>query len=143
MNRRQFTTGLTAVAAAPALPLKAALPAAAPSVAVPNAARFWAIYMSHLHGTVSAKSIATMTGIGQAEAQRHLTTLLADGVIRPHNVFAQASKVIRTSDKAQPRSWREKLENYLFDDDSQEPENEQKQVTHTEPETTEEKSDEP
>lgn len=117
MNRRQFTTGLAAVASAPALPLRAALPAASTAAAVPNAARFWAIYMSHLHGSVSAKSISVMTGISQSEAQVHLTKLLADGVITPHNVFAQAAKATvqpKPSAKTEkPARWRERLNEYL------------------------------
>lgn len=85
MNRRDFTTRLAALFALPAVP---ALPAAAAPVAnvaaVPNAARFWAIYMSHLHGQCSPATLAKMTKIDVTQAQGYLTKLMNDGVIKPN-----------------------------------------------------------
>jgi len=51
MNRREFTKSLAAAFTLPALPLPAI--SAAQPVTVTKAARFWAIYMTHMHGDVT------------------------------------------------------------------------------------------
>ncbi|KAB7610382.1 hypothetical protein F9L33_13860 [Amylibacter sp. SFDW26] len=80
MNRRQFTAGLGALAAAPTLPVKA-LASAPAAGAIPNTARFWAIYMSHLHGVCTPEALAKISGVTVHTAKGYLSTLISDGVI--------------------------------------------------------------
>lgn len=88
MKRRMFMGSLAAIAAVPALP---ALPAAsAPAIAVPTQARFWAIYMSALHGQCTPRTLQVALNIPAAEAKGYITQLIADGVIKP-NRFAKAA----------------------------------------------------
>lgn len=111
MNRRQFTSALGAVAAAPALPLKAMTAAPATAGAVPSAARFWAIYMTHLHGTVSAKTLSIMTGLDASVAQSHITSLISDGVIKPNNLLMRLAESNANSSE-EPSKWRERLKKF-------------------------------
>lgn len=81
MNRRDFTRTLMAAIAAPAMPLPAmAKPA---TVAVPNAARFWAIYMTRLHGDVTPGMLTQMTGLDPSQTSAIRAKLVADNVISP------------------------------------------------------------
>jgi len=95
MNRRRFTQSLLAVLSLPAAgPLsfgsaRAMLPAAA-AVAVPKQARFWAIYLSGLHGECSPKTLQTLLHIPEGDARRYLGQLIADGVVKP-NPLLQSS----------------------------------------------------
>ena len=79
MNRRKFIQTLGAASVVPALP---ALPATTP-VAVPNAARFWAIYMTNLHGDVTPRMLTQMTGLAPATTKAIRAKLIADKVISP------------------------------------------------------------
>jgi len=126
MNRRQFTSALGAAAAAPALPLKALTAAPAVATAVPNTARFWAIYMSHLHGSVSAKTLSVMTGLDVSVAQSHLTKLLSDGVIKPNHLLTRLAESNANSSQ-EPSKWRERLKKFT----------EEKQESVEEPEAIE------
>jgi hypothetical protein len=112
MNRRQFTTGLGAIAAAPALPVKALASLPAASAAIPNPARFWAIYMSHLHGTCSPQTLAKVTGIDASITKGYLSRLLSEGVLTPPNM---AVKVMSAKAKPahKPSGLRERLDKYL------------------------------
>ncbi len=116
MNRRKFTQALGALFALPAIPAKAltAAPAAA-ATAIPNASRFWAIYMSQLHGTVSPATLANMTGISQSAARGHLSSMIADGVIKPQNLIqraAQAKAPARARAENTKLELREKLQKF-------------------------------
>lgn len=112
MNRRQFTTSLTAVAAAPALPVRALASAPAVATTVPNGARFWAIYMSHLHGNCSAKTLSTMTGMDIPAAQNCLTSLISDGVIKPTRLLGKvAESHANTAQK--PSRWKERVKKFI------------------------------
>lgn len=112
MNRRQFTTSLTAVAAVPALPVRALAATPAVTSTVPNGARFWAIYMSHLHGNCSAKTLSTMTGMDVSAAQNCLTSLINDGVIKPTRLLGKvAGSHANTQQK--PSKWKERVKKFI------------------------------
>ena len=81
MNRREFTRNLLAAATIPALPVPAM--AKAQTVVVPKAARFWAIYMTHLHGDITPGMLTQMTGIAPAQTTAIRAKLIADKVISP------------------------------------------------------------
>lgn len=136
MNRRQFTTALGAAAAAPALPLKAMTAAPVASTAVPNGARFWAIYMSHLHGTCSPQTLATMTGLDVSVAQTHLTKLISDGVLKPTNLFGRMA-ASNTKQPQGPSKWRKRVEKFM--EEKQPPESEEQ--VEVEQETSQEASE--
>ena len=108
MNRRQFTTSLSTLFAAPALPLKALTAAPASGTAVPNAARFWAIYMSQMHGTCTAHTLSTMTGIDASTAQGYLSRMIGDGVIKPTNIVSKAIDMQNKASKS-PSQWKERM----------------------------------
>lgn len=114
MNRRQFTTSLSALFAAPALPIKAIAAAPAATTAIPNAARFWAIYMSQLHGTCSAGTLATMTGVDTATAQGYLTRMIGDGVITPTDIIRKAINT-QTSNTKPSSQWKERVQKFVDD----------------------------
>jgi hypothetical protein len=89
---------------------------AAPAVAtaVPNSARFWAIYMSQMHGTCSASTLATMTGLDASAAQSCLSSLIRDGVITPKRIM---SRVVgsQANKPHQPSKWRERIQKFMDD----------------------------
>ncbi len=93
MNRREFTRNMMAAMAAPALPLPAL--AKAQAVAVPKAARFWAIYMTHLHGDVTPGMLTQMTGIDPVQTTAIRAKLIADKVIAPVG-FMEKSIAVQT-----------------------------------------------
>ena len=115
MNRRQFTTGLTALAAAPALPIKAMASIPAASAAIPHPARFWAIYMSHLHGKCSPQVLSKISKIDVDVAQGYLNTLISDGVLTPTRMITKATSIQRTAQK-EPTRLRERLNKFLNDE---------------------------
>jgi hypothetical protein len=51
--------------------------------------RFWAIYMSGLHGECTPAALQQVAGIPAAEAKGYLTRLVADGVIRPNPLLSK------------------------------------------------------
>jgi hypothetical protein len=110
MNRRQFTTTLTALAAAPAMPLKA-LTAAPAATAIPNSARFWAIYMSHLHGTCSAKTLSTMTGLDASVTQGYLSRMVSEGIIKPTRMASTIAEV-QANRASKPSGLRDRLQKF-------------------------------
>jgi hypothetical protein len=112
MNRRQFTTSLSALFAAPALPLKALSAAPVAATAVPNAARFWAIYMSQLHGTCTARTLSTMTGVDAATAQGYLSRMIGDGVITPTDIVRKAINA-QTNSAKRPSQWKERVQKFV------------------------------
>lgn len=81
MNRREFTKSLAAAFVVPAIPLKAV--AAAQPVNVTNAARFWAIYMTRLHGDVTPGMLTQMTGLDPVQTTAIRSKLVAENVISP------------------------------------------------------------
>lgn len=87
--------------ATPALSLPAAgAGAAAPAMAaVPANARFWAIYISALHGECTPRALQNMLKIPAGDAQHYLTQLVADGVIKPNPLLRHAaSELIKPKD---------------------------------------------
>jgi hypothetical protein len=119
MNRRQVTTGLGAIAAAPALPVKALASLPATGAAIPNPARFRAIYLSHLHGTCSPKTIYKVTGIDASITKGYLSRLLSEGVLSPPNM---AAKVMSAQAKPaqKPSGLRKRLDKFLKETDEPE-----------------------
>ncbi len=102
MNRRRFLQSVAAVFTLPALPAlsfgsSAAVPSAA--VAVPTQARFWAIYMSGLHGECPPHALQTLLNIPASEANTYVTQLVAEGVIKPNPLLQRSvSKLIKSDD---------------------------------------------
>jgi hypothetical protein len=92
----------------------ASLPAA--SAAIPNPARFWAIYMSHLHGTCSPQTLAKVTGIDASLTKGYLSRLLSEGVLSPPNM---AAKVMSAQAKPtqKPSGLRKRLDKFLSEAD--------------------------
>lgn len=93
MNRREFTRNMLAAATIPALPVPSL--AKAQAVVVPKAARFWAIYMTHLHGDITPGMLTQMTGIAPAQTTAIRAKLIADNVIAPTG-FIQKSLAAKT-----------------------------------------------
>jgi hypothetical protein len=89
MNRRQFTASLSALMAAPALPAQALRAAPVAATAIPTQARFWAIYMSQLHGTCTPAALSTMTGATPEVARGYLSQLISQNVITPTNIMSR------------------------------------------------------
>ena len=112
MNRRQFTTALSALAAAPTLPLKALTAAPAVATAVPNGARFWAIYMSQLQGTCSAKTLSTMTGLDVSAAQGVLSRMIGDRVITPTHFISKAINT-HANKTTKPSQWKDRVQKFV------------------------------
>jgi hypothetical protein len=102
MNRRRFLQSVAAVFTLPALPAlsfgsSAAVPSAA--VAVPTQARFWAIYMSGLHGECPPHALQTLLNIPASEANTYVTQLVAEGVIKPNPLLQRSvSRLIKSDD---------------------------------------------
>lgn len=103
MKRRTFIQSLAAVFALPAAPslslpgASAAVPAA---TAVPTQARFWAIYMSALHGECTPQTLTNLLHIPQVDAKRYVTQLIADGVIKPNPILQDAvSELVKPKDE--------------------------------------------
>ena len=93
MKRRRFIQSLAAVFTLPAVPGLSLQPAAAASVsaaAVPAKARFWAIYITGLHGECTPQTLQNMLHIPEMDAKRYIGQLLADGVIKPTPVLQRA-----------------------------------------------------
>ena len=87
MNRRRFIQSLAAVFTLPATPKLALGSAGAVSgaaAAVPTQARFWAIYMSALHGECTPQTLQNLLHIPEVDSKRYIGQLIADGVIKPN-----------------------------------------------------------
>ncbi len=114
MNRRQFTAGLGALAAAPALPVKA-LASAPAAGAIPKTARFWAIYMSHLHGVCTPEALAKTSGVTVHTAKGYLSTLISDGVIKTTRIAAAVPSTPKST------GLKKRLEKFKTDRPAQQP----------------------
>lgn len=104
MNRRKFIQSLAAVFALPAAPKLAvgSVGMAAPAVAtVPKQARFWAIYMSALHGECTPQTLQNLLHIPEADSKRYVSQLITDGVIKPNPLLENAvSELVRPKDES-------------------------------------------
>lgn len=114
MKRRSFIQSLAAVFSLPAnaaltLQPAAALPSAA---AVPVKARFWAVYLSGLHGDCPPRSLQSALRISESDAKTYLSRLIADGVIKPNPIsHAAASKVLNGNEENLASKAHAQLEN--------------------------------
>ena len=103
MKRRSFLQSLAAVFSLPVTsslalrPVTAAVPVA---VQVPNQARFWAIYISALHGECTPKTLQNLLHIPERQATSYIGQLVADGVIKPTPLMKKAvSEVFSSRDE--------------------------------------------
>ena len=103
MNRRRFLQSLAAVfslPAASAIPLQPAAAAIPSAAAVPTQARFWAVYMSALHGECTPKTLQNLLHIPEMDAKRYVSQLIADGVIKPNPLLQRTvSNVLEARDE--------------------------------------------
>jgi len=111
MKRREFLTTATAAAAIPALPA-IAVPAAT-AAPVPNAARYWAIYMTNLHGDVSPGMLAKATGLSTAKAAAIRTDLIAANVLKPTRIIASTTATKTVTQKNLMKSARKAFDALL------------------------------
>ena len=114
MNRRSFIQSLTAVFSVPAhatlslQPAAAAIPTAA---AVPAKARFWAIYMSGLHGQCTPETLQKLLHIPEADAKSYIGRLTADGVIKPNPFLqTQVSQVLKSREDSLVQEVKDRME---------------------------------
>ena len=102
MNRRRFLQSLAAVISLPAgagLSLKPATAALPTAAAVPAKARFWAIYMSGLHGECTPQTLQNLLHIPEVDAKKYISHLIADGVIKPNPLLQKSvSKVLQSTE---------------------------------------------
>ena len=102
MNRRRFLQSLAAVFTLPAgasLSLPSISAVAPAAVAVPTKARFWAIYMSSLHGECTPQTLQNLLHIPGSDAKKYVGQLIADGVIKPNPLLKQSvSKIMQGKD---------------------------------------------
>ncbi len=103
MNRRRFIQSLVAVFSLPAgasIPLHSATAALPAAAAVPTKARFWAIYMSSLHGECTPQTLQSVLNIPNIDAKRYLSQLVSDGIIKPNPLLKESvSQVIKSKDE--------------------------------------------
>lgn len=104
MKRRTFIQSLAAVFTLPtvgALPLQSAaasIPTAA--AAVPTKARFWAIYMSSLHGECTPQTLHNLLNIPKVDANKYIGQLIADGVIKPNPLLQRtATELVKSKNE--------------------------------------------
>ena len=93
MNRRRFLQSLAAVFSLPAMPAVSLAPATAAvptAAAVPANARFWAIYMSGLHGECTPQTLQNLLHIPEIDARRYISQLISDGVIKPNPLLQRS-----------------------------------------------------
>ena len=80
------------------LSLRPAVAAAGPAAAaVPAQARFWAIYMSGLHGECTPKTLQNLLHIPEIDANRYIGQLIADGVIKPNPLVQKTASRLLNS----------------------------------------------
>lgn len=93
MNRRQFTTRLAALFAAPALPVPAlsAAISAAP-VAVTTGATSWAAYLQAMHNTCTPAMLKSALNLSPDMAQTLHGRMVADGFIQGENRVVKSIK---------------------------------------------------
>jgi len=104
MNRRRFIQSLAAVLSLPAnatLSLRSATAALPTAAAVPANARFWAIYMSALHGECTPKTLQNLLHIPEVDAKKYVSHLIADGVIKPNPLLQRSvSNFVKSNDES-------------------------------------------
>ena len=114
MNRRRFIQSLAAVFSLPAVlapSLRAASAAIPAATSVPTQARFWAIYMSGLHGECTPQTLQNLLHIPATDAKRYVTSLIADGVIKPHGLLqSPVSELIKPRENSLLDSVKERLD---------------------------------
>ena len=114
MNRRRFLQSLAALVSMPAMPTLSlgATNAAAPAIAsVPANARFWAIYMSGLHGECPPQTLQTMLNIPATEARNYIGQLVADGTIKPNPLLRRTlSELVKTDEDSFLNRMKKRLE---------------------------------
>lgn len=102
MNRRRFIQSVVAVFSLPAMPslaFRSVAPAAPAAVAVPTQARFWGIYMTALHGECPPHALQTLLNVPAADAQKYVTQLVAEGVIKPNPLLQKSvSQLVKSND---------------------------------------------
>lgn len=86
MERRKFLGASLAATAAAFAPL-GAVKAVTPTAPVAAAARYWATYMTQLHGRCTPQMLGTMLRIDKAAAGSILQTLVANGALKPAQVI--------------------------------------------------------
>jgi len=86
MNRRQFTTRLAALFAAPALPASAVVAAARPVVAaMPAGATSWAQYLTAMHNTCTPAMLKSALNLNPKTAKTIHMQMINQGVIKDGN----------------------------------------------------------
>lgn len=100
MRRRTFIQSLAAAFTLPAIGPALSVPAASSAVsagavstgvAVPAKARFWAIYMSSLHGECTPQTLQNLLHIPGADAKKYIGQLIADGIIKPNPLLQRTA----------------------------------------------------
>lgn len=104
MKRRTFIQSLAAALSMPAAgsltvtSASASVPTAA--AAVPTKARFWAIYMSSLHGECTPQTLHNLLHIPKVDAKRYVSQLIADGVIKPNPLLQKtAAELVKSKNE--------------------------------------------
>ena len=104
MKRRTFIQSLAAALSMPAAgsltvtSAGASVPTAA--AAVPTKARFWAIYMSSLHGECTPQTLHNLLHIPKVDAKRYVSQLIADGVIKPNPLLQKtATELVKSKNE--------------------------------------------
>lgn len=114
MKRRRFIQSLAAAFSLPALPalsLQTASAAVPTAAAVPTQARFWAIYMSGLHGECTPQTLQNLLHIPEIDAKRYVGQLIADGVIKPNPIVQRtASNLLKGNDDQLSNTVKERFE---------------------------------
>lgn len=82
MNRREFTRNALAAVALPAVSLPA-YALSKPAASTATAARFWAIYMTHLHGKFTPQMLSQALDLDMGAARAINAQLVAEKVITP------------------------------------------------------------
>ena len=98
MNRRQFTASLAALAATPALPLAARIPAAA-APAIPPGAYAWAELIAKAQNKCSPDMLAKILHLKPEAAQVLFKDMVVDGVLQSPGTsgIAKAAKPFDTT----------------------------------------------
>jgi len=104
MKRRTFIQSLAAALTMPAagsLTLTSAGASVPTAVAaVPAKARFWAIYMSSLHGECTPQTLHNLLHIPKVDAKRYVSQLIADGVIKPNPLLQRtATELVKSKNE--------------------------------------------
>lgn len=150
MNRRRFIQSLAAVftlPAAPKLALGSAGTATTTAAAVPTQARFWAIYMSALHGECTPQTLQNLLHIPEVDSKRYIGQLIADSVIKPNPLLQNTvTELVKPKDdslveKVKKRFERKKAKAEPVELDVQE-EADPERALDEEPEVEEETADE-